>query len=101
MSELHNYQIAVQKNVQASQNIQGIANAQDSSRMISLINKVKQFQDSKKKVNENNKAEKNEVNPDGENKNPLMKTESKQEEKKNEKNFKFDEYRGNSIDIRL
>ncbi|MGM0640495.1 MAG: hypothetical protein ACQESN_03615 [Thermotogota bacterium] len=101
MSELHNYQIAVQKNVQASQNIQGISNAQDSSRMISLINKVKQFQDSKKKVNENNKAEKNEVNPDAENKNPLLKSESKNEEKNKESNFKFDEYRGNSIDIRL
>jgi hypothetical protein len=93
----------VQKNVQASQNIQGISNAQDSSRMISLFNKVKQFQNSKKKVNENNKAEKNEVNPDEKNKNSNLKMNSQKEVKKNnnKNNFKFDEYRGNTLDIRL
>ncbi|MDK2946543.1 hypothetical protein [Geotoga petraea] len=103
MSELHNYQIMVQKNVQASQNIQGISNAQDSSRMISLFNKVKQFQESKKKVNENNKTENSKVNPDGKNKNNIMNFNSQKENKDIDKknNFKFDEYRGNTIDVRL
>lgn len=102
-SELHNYQIAVQKSVEASQNIQSISNSQDSSRMISLINKVKQFQENKKKVNENNKAENNEINPDANNKNYTMKNKIKNNEniEDKNKNFKFDEYRGNTIDIRL